>query len=1042
MKKFFLTGLAAMALTCLAAKTDGFVRVQGTGLVDAQGKPFFMRGVNLGHWLLPEGYQFGMGSCDSPRMIDECFRQLVGPEATDRFWQYYKDNFVTEKEIRYIAETGANTVRLPFHYKLFTEDDYLGSKRPEGFKYLDRTVEWCRRHGLKVILDMHCCPGGQTGENIDDSYGYTWLFTNKRYETQFCELWRDIAKRYANDPTVLGYDLMNEPISHRLPDHQELNKRLEGVMEAAGRSIRTVDRNHILIFAGAQWNGNLEVYHDFSFDENMMYSCHQYSYRSPVYDDARLTRFTVWRDNAGKPLYMGEFGHNDNGWLGAITASMAEKNIGWTSWNLKHPALKSGWLQAKLPDGWEETIGKFAKADRSSYEKIIKARPDQELVLKLMKEYLRNCRFENCARNSGYLETVGLKVPPAAQEKPRTAYDDLIPRPKIVAKPGSAVQPRIPERVKDQSYTLEVKADGTADIRAESDAGRKYAETTLAQLKALAGTNALPPRTIVDWPALKWRGMLNDCGRNYQSVDSIKKTLDLLAAYKLNYFHWHLTDYHGWRLESKVHPEVTAAASQLRQPGKFYTQAEFKEVVEYAVNLGITIMPELDVPGHTRALRKALGVEKLHSPGVDKIIVDLIDELCALEPGARMPFIHIGTDEVGAGDEQVPDEWYQLWANTVVKNGRTVLGWCPGHKLVAEASLAAKMSAPPVIASVWGQDSSAENTEYPYIDSTKSYYLNHVDPFEIARGAAYQRPCRWAADYDDPRAMGAEIDVWHDVCAPQAEDVWRDIAIAPGVVMLSDAFWGGREDNVPEYWSHPPEADDSRREVEIDLERRTARHRDFFFGEDSWYPFPFVMQTPLRWRMSDMASGAVIATDLAGATIAPRHWLFDKERVPGEGGVAALPTTNALAAKGTKGVTLETWIRSPKRQKVGAFISFTNYSRSLNRSVLQRAAGEGEWSTAGAKVFVNDVEVAPPKWRKPGQTGMNLETAFADEEFWMREPTELELREGVNHVKLVVPDPEENGVKGERWTATFVPVLGTSAHPREVPGLEYSSSAW
>ena len=103
-----------------------------------------------------------------------------------------------------IAKTGANTVRLPFHYKLFTAEDYLGSNDPaEGFRRLDAAIGWCRVHGLKVILDMHDCPGGQTGANIDDSYGYPWLFRSEGLQRQYREIWRAIAARYADDPAVL-----------------------------------------------------------------------------------------------------------------------------------------------------------------------------------------------------------------------------------------------------------------------------------------------------------------------------------------------------------------------------------------------------------------------------------------------------------------------------------------------------------------------------------------------------------------------------------------------------------------------------------------------------------------------------------------------------------------------------------------------------------------------------------------------------------------------------------------------------------------------
>ena len=117
---------------------NAFIHTSGTNLVDGNGEKFFIRGTNLGNWLNPEGYMFGFRKCNSPHFIDEMFRQLVGPEEAANFWAAFKDNYVTEADIAFIAATGANTVRLPFHYKLFTAEDYLGSNDPaEGFRRLD-----------------------------------------------------------------------------------------------------------------------------------------------------------------------------------------------------------------------------------------------------------------------------------------------------------------------------------------------------------------------------------------------------------------------------------------------------------------------------------------------------------------------------------------------------------------------------------------------------------------------------------------------------------------------------------------------------------------------------------------------------------------------------------------------------------------------------------------------------------------------------------------------------------------------------------------
>ena len=135
---------------------------------------------------------------------------------------------MTREDIRFIARTGANTIRVPFHYKLFTDEDYMGLKADQdGFRRLDDVIGWCRESGLYVILDMHDAPGGQTGDNIDDSYGYPWLFESEASQQLFCDIWRRIAKYYRNEPVVLGYDLINEPIAPYFDDMAELNKLLE-----------------------------------------------------------------------------------------------------------------------------------------------------------------------------------------------------------------------------------------------------------------------------------------------------------------------------------------------------------------------------------------------------------------------------------------------------------------------------------------------------------------------------------------------------------------------------------------------------------------------------------------------------------------------------------------------------------------------------------------------------------------------------------------------------------------------------------------------
>ncbi len=411
MKKLLLCWFSLCALGAIAA--EGFIHAKGPDLVDARGEKFFIRGTNLGHWLNPEGYMFKFSKCSSPHFIDEMFKQLVGPEETAKFWKAFKDNYITEADLAFIAQTGSNTVRLPFHYKLFTDEDYLGlTGQQDGFQRVDAVVAWCRKYGLRLILDMHDCPGGQTGDNIDDSHGYPWLFESAHFQRQYCDIWRAIAKRYANEPTILGYDLMNEPISSRLADKDQLNLQLERVQQLAAKAIREVDRNHVVIFGGAQWNSNFKPFKDFKFDANMMFTCHHYDFGNPNLEEWKVKRHADFRDRVNVPMWMGETGHNWPKWYRAMVDSMEKHNIGWTFWPLKAPG-GSAWLSFPYPKGWQETIVAFAESDRSSYAAIQKNRPDRRKALDLMKKYVENCKNSKCRIDQAYLESLKLKVPTA-----------------------------------------------------------------------------------------------------------------------------------------------------------------------------------------------------------------------------------------------------------------------------------------------------------------------------------------------------------------------------------------------------------------------------------------------------------------------------------------------------------------------------------------------------------------------------------------------------------------------------------------------------
>jgi hypothetical protein len=389
------------------AKDTKFVHVDGVSLVKPDGGKLFIQGTNLGNWLNPEGYMFGLSKTNSAWMIDLMLREAIGPDETAAFWQQFKENYITEADIRFIASTGANTIRLPFNYKLFTDEDYMGltNNRGEGFRWIDKVVEWCRKAGLYLILDMHDCPGSQTGDNIDDGFGYPWLFESEKSQLLFCDIWQQIARRYRNETVILGYELMNEPIAHYFKNKEELNQRLEPLYKRAVKAIRSIDRNHVVLLGGARWNSDFFMFSDWAFDNNIMYTCHRYGGEATA---KAINDYISFRDKTGLPMYMGEIGHNTNQWQSDFVKVMKDNNIGYTFWPYKK-LDGSCMMGISRPELWDSIVVKFSEAERTTYANMREARPDQKLFREQLKAFIVNCRFENCHEQKEYIQSMRLK---------------------------------------------------------------------------------------------------------------------------------------------------------------------------------------------------------------------------------------------------------------------------------------------------------------------------------------------------------------------------------------------------------------------------------------------------------------------------------------------------------------------------------------------------------------------------------------------------------------------------------------------------------
>ena len=396
---FFLV----LFVTCkLYAQPGKFMHTSGKEILDASGKPFLIKGTNLGNWMVPEGYMFLFKTTNSPRLISETIVQLVGPEAAADFWKKFLNNYITEADIHYLKAIGVNSVRIPFNYRLFTNEDYLGANdSSRGFHLLDNVIRWCRKEGLYVILDMHCAPGGQTGDNIDDGWGYPFLFNSKKSQELATAIWCKIANRYKNEKTVMGYDLLNEPIAHYF-NTSALNPLLEPFYKLLVKEIRKIDKNHIVFLGGAQWDTNFKIFGS-PFDTNVVYTFHKYM---DAPNKGSIQRFIDFREKYNVPIYAGETGENTDEWVMTFRKVLEENNIGWHFWPYKKMESSKNIMSVKKPAFYDSLIT-YSETPRVSFKDIRNLKPDREKIIQSLDEFLTNCKFENCLENKGYNRALG-----------------------------------------------------------------------------------------------------------------------------------------------------------------------------------------------------------------------------------------------------------------------------------------------------------------------------------------------------------------------------------------------------------------------------------------------------------------------------------------------------------------------------------------------------------------------------------------------------------------------------------------------------------
>ncbi|HKI69016.1 MAG TPA: family 20 glycosylhydrolase, partial [Verrucomicrobiae bacterium] len=418
---------------------------------------------------------------------------------------------------------------------------------------------------------------------------------------------------------------------------------------------------------------------------------------------------------------------------------------------------------------------------------------------------------------------------------------------------------------------------------------------------------------MTDWPAFQWRGFMHDAGRNFQDIALLKRFVNVMVQYKMNIFHFHLTDNPGYRIECRVHPELNDPKNYLptRQPGKFYTYKQLNDFIAYCAQRGIKVVPEIDMPGHSAYFQRAFGVTMQSKKGT-QILTDCLNEFLA---NVHTEYFHMGSDEVSVRNAAFMDQM----ADLIRKHGRKLLVWRPGH-----------LPSGKVITQLWTKYGKSV-PQMPAVDS-RNDYVNAMDPFigplRVLNLATDGKPS------GDNLALGGTLCLWPDVnIGADQMNIYRQNPVFPALLAAAENYWHGGMVSRPEDWTHlPSDTNDAAFVQYAAFEARMVVHRDLYFRD---WPFPYVKQANLVWKVigpfnlkhhplveRDLRASYVVDgktfrwVEARGATLHINHFWY---------GASVLP-----AAKEGVAYAL-TYVWSPRAQTVGFWIGFNDPIRSSRK---------------------------------------------------------------------------------------------------------------
>lgn len=554
-----------------------------------------------------------------------------------------------------------------------------------------------------------------------------------------------------------------------------------------------------------------------------------------------------------------------------------------------------------------------------------------------------------------------------------------------------AVEERIVAQIdgakfQEEAYHLLITKKGII-LEATTPKGMYWGRQTLEQLKYTKNKKTyLPQCEITDWPAFRIRGFMHDVGRSYISVEELKREISLLSRYKINVFHWHLTENQAWRLESKRYPQLNAPENMEREKGKYYTLEEARQLVEFCKQHQVLLIPEIDMPGHSAAFERTFKTDMQSEKGT-QILKDIIDEVCAT---FDVPYLHIGTDEV----QFTNPDFVPMMVRYIRDKGKKVISYNPGWNYKpGEIDMV----------QLWSYRGKAQKG-IPAIDC-RYHYANHFDTYADLVAMFNSRIYNQPEGSDD--LAGCIVAFWNDRFIDNTPQLLAENNFYPYMLTLAERAWHGGgncyfDGKGTLLWEDEPEQLAAFKEFE---------HR-LLWQKKTWLkevPFPYVRQTQSEWQITDaFPNGGDLNKVFPPEEKEDSVYQFEGKtyktrKIIGNGiylrhvwgtlvpGFYANPQENHTAYA-------TRWIYSPKERKTQLMLEFQNYSRSES----DLAPRQGTWDYKCSRVWINGKEIMPPVWENTNTERSN-EITLKNENYMSRPAIDITLKKGWNKLMLKLP---------------------------------------